>query len=437
MAIALLIGVLTTIGFVNGDQPGHVALELLPVVLPAVIAQLSSRRLVATLAASWSLMACASVLVHQTEGLIEAHFLYFVLLPLVALYQDWRAFLGSIAYVLISHALVGVLSPESMYNHAAALNSPIKWAGIHAVFVAALVIVLTIEWNFAEAEQRRTTEAVESLRSTQARLLQAQKLESIGQLAAGVAHEINTPVQYVSDNTTFLAESFADLTTTIGKLTELANTHDPDAVESLVADTDLDFLCDEIPRALNQSMDGLKHVAEIVRAMKDFSHPGAEVAAADLNKVIRSTATVSRNEWRYVADVDFELDESLPPVTCNEGQIKQVVLNMIVNAAHAISDVVAEGESGRITVGSAVRGDRVEISIQDTGCGMTNEVRERIFDQFFTTKEVGRGTGQGLAMARDIIVVSHGGEIEVESTPGEGTTFTLLIPIATAESKAA
>ena len=433
LTVAVMLVVLTVVGLVNGDGILHVLFELLPVAIPGVLAHLARNRLVAILAASWALMACASVLVHQTEGLIEAHFLYFVLLPLVALYQDWRAFLGSIGYVLVSHTIVGVIRPESMYNHPAALASPIKWAGVHALFVAALVVILIIEWGFAEAEQRRSRLATEDLQSTQIQLLQAQKMESIGQLAAGVAHEINTPVQYVSDNTSFLAESFDELTVALEELTALAKAHDSDKADEILAAADLEFLQEEIPGALSQSKDGLKHVSEIVKAMKDFAHPGSEVADAFLNKVITSTATVSRNEWKYVADLEFDLDESLPPVQCNEGQIKQVILNMIVNAAHAIAEVVGEGDKGTITIRSSVAGDHAVVEIRDTGSGMPPEVKDRIFEQFFTTKGVGRGTGQGLAMAHDIIVNAHRGEIEVESTVGEGTSFRLLIPIRRAD----
>lgn len=253
------------------------------------------------------------------------------------------------------------------------------------------------------------------------------RLEAIGQLAAGVAHEINTPIQYVADNTTFLAESFHELIQALDGLTEIARAANPAPVEAFLAEADLDFLRAEIPGALDQAADGLARVAEIVRAMKEFSHPGTELGATDLNSAVEGTVTVSRSEWKFVADVELDLDPALPAVLCHEGQIKQVVLNLVVNAAHAIADS-SDGEKGTITIQTAAGTDEATIRICDTGCGMPAEVQQRIFEPFFTTKEVGRGTGQGLAMAHKTIVQGHGGTIEVSSTPGEGTTFTLTLP---------
>lgn len=440
-ALVILIATLTVVGLVVGEGIGHVALEMLPIIIPGVVGWRSSTRTLAALAMSFAVMMCSSTLVHQTGGLIEAHFLFFVLLPLVALYQDWRAFLGSITFVVFSHMVVGTLQPESMYNHPAAINNPVKWAFIHAVFVVGLVIVLIVEWRLAEREQRRTTHALANLQQTQAMLFQAQKLESVGQLAAGVAHEINTPVQYLSDNAVFLRESVQSLLETFELLAELASETDNERVEACLEEADIDFLREEIPGALEHSQDGLQRVSEIVRAMKDFSHPGKERSDVDLNRAIESTSTVSRNEWKYVADLQLELDPDLPLVPSHAGQIKQVVLNLIVNAAHAIGDgridisavsetgVVPENPMGTIVVRTGVVGDHARITVTDTGCGMTAETTERIFEQFFTTKEVGRGTGQGLSMVHRIIDAHHG-LIDVESIVGVGTTFIVDLPLS-------
>ena len=269
---------------------------------------------------------------------------------------------------------------------------------------------------------RDVTEIVDLERS----LAAAGRLESIGQLAAGVAHEINTPVQFVSDNTGFLDSSFADVMTAISQMSEVACECNEDRVAKITKECDLEFLLEEIPEALAQSREGLAQIAQIVRAMKDFAHPGGDVGPADVNRLISSTVDVSRNEWKYHADVELELDEELPQPECDEGQIKQALLNMIVNAAHAIAD--AEPDRGRITIRTEPTNDGVMITIADTGVGMTPEVQERIFERFYTTKEVGRGSGQGLAIAYDA-VTSHGGSIDVASRPGAGTRFAITLPL--------
>ncbi|MEM9135100.1 MAG: ATP-binding protein [Actinomycetota bacterium] len=274
-------------------------------------------------------------------------------------------------------------------------------------------------------------EDVTEAREMERALATSGRMESIGQLAAGVAHEINTPVQFVSDNTEFLTTTFQELIDVANALAEVANSHDRDEVTRILQQADLDFLVEEVPLALSQSREGLVRVAEIVRALKDFSHPGDEVGETDLNRVIESTAAVSRNEWKYVADLELDLGDDLPPVQCSEGRLKQVILNLIVNAAHAIEDSHGD-DKGCITVATRLIGDRVEISVGDDGAGMEAHVRERIFDQFFTTKDVGRGTGQGLSLAWDVIQ-SHNGSIEVESAVGDGTTFTIRLPLKQTE----
>jgi two-component system, NtrC family, sensor kinase len=284
------------------------------------------------------------------------------------------------------------------------------------------------------------TKAEEERRQMEVQLRHAQKMESIGQLAAGIAHEINTPTQYIGDNTQFVQDAFRDLTVLLeaqGRLLEAAKQGAISAelvaeVEAAAAAADVEYLSEEIPKAIEQSLHGVQRVSKIVGAMKEFSHPGTgEKSAVDLNRAIESTLTVATNEWKYVADVVLDLDAGLPPVVCLPGEFNQVILNIVVNASHAIGDVVGDGSKGKgtITVITRQDGDDVEIRICDSGTGMPDHIRARIFDPFFTTKEVGRGTGQGLAIAHSVIVDKHGGTIHVESEVGKGTTFVLRLPI--------
>jgi PAS domain S-box-containing protein len=273
----------------------------------------------------------------------------------------------------------------------------------------------------------------------ESQLVQAQKLESIGQLAAGIAHEINTPTQYVGDNIHFLDEAFAGMITLTGKYRELldaAKTGEVtkgiiEEVEETIEKTDIEYLSDEIPKAIRQSLEGVERVTGIVRAMKEFSHPGTkEKELVDINKAIENTLTVSRNEWKYVSDVVTEFDRSLPLVPCLPGEFNQVILNIIINAAQAIAEKSGtSAEKGSIGVSTLKQDGWAEIRIADTGPGIPEQIRSRIFDPFFTTKEVGKGTGQGLAIARSIIVDKHQGEITLDTVPGEGTTFIIRMPL--------
>ena len=267
-------------------------------------------------------------------------------------------------------------------------------------------------------------------RVLEGQLAHAQKLESIGQLAAGIAHEINTPIQYVGDNTRFLQESIADLVPVLEacRRKEL----DLSEIAQVSEKADLEYLLAEIPQALSQSLEGIERVSHIVRAMKDFSHPGtANKVMADLNRALDSTITVARNEWKYVADLQTDFDANLPLIPCLPADLNQVFLNMIVNAAHAIGDVVGDGSrsKGIITIRTRRQEDWAEVRFHDTGTGMPEEVKARIFDPFFTTKAVGRGTGQGLAISHTVVVEKHGGTIAVETAVGLGTTFIIRLPL--------
>jgi two-component system NtrC family sensor kinase len=273
-------------------------------------------------------------------------------------------------------------------------------------------------------------------------LAQAQKLESIGQLAAGIAHEINTPIQFVGDNIVFLRDSFGAYQRGVGALKALL-THARSGIleeqaleeaEDVLAGADIDYLVEEVPKALEQTLDGIGRVGRIVRAMKDFSHPGNDnKVAATLNRLIENTITVARNEWKYVAEVVTRFDSSLPLVPCLIGEFNQVILNVLVNAAHAIGEATppdAAERKGTITVSTRRVGPWAEVRIRDTGKGIPEAIQSRIFDPFFTTKPVGKGTGQGLAIAHAVIVKKHGGELTFETELGKGTTFIIRLPLS-------
>jgi PAS domain S-box-containing protein len=280
------------------------------------------------------------------------------------------------------------------------------------------------------------TQDVTEQRKLERDLAHAQKLESIGQLAAGIAHEINTPTQFIGDNVRFLHEAFGDLL----KLTSDLQVLVADAtsgggilapVAAAIGGLDMTYLQDEIPKAILQSLEGVERIAKIVGAMKEFSHPATERTPLDINRAIASTITVASNEWKYVADLRTEFDSRLPLVPVMPGAFNQVILNMIVNAAHAIGAATAPETQakGTITITTRRVDGWAEIRITDTGCGIPADVIPRIFDPFYTTKLLGKGTGQGLTIAHDVVVAKHGGTIAVDSKPGVGTTFILRLPL--------
>ena len=266
----------------------------------------------------------------------------------------------------------------------------------------------------------------------------AQKLESVGRLAAGIAHEINTPIQYLGDSVHFLRSAFDDF----GKLfdgSHEASARLPESAErnayqfemaELARKYDFEYLRVEVPKAFTRTFDGVERVTNIVKAMKEFAHPDAnEQSPADLKHALETTLLVASNEYKYVAKVRTEFCE-LPPVVCNVGELNQVFLNLIVNAAHAIKDAGKDIDTGEITIRLAGEGSEAVIRVSDNGCGVPAENLSKLYDPFFTTKEVGRGTGQGLAISHSIVVDKHGGEIGVTSDVGIGTEFTVRLPIA-------
>ena len=275
----------------------------------------------------------------------------------------------------------------------------------------------TVERRTAELKERtiQLQEEIRQRMELETQLVHAQKMEAVGQLASGIAHEINSPSQFANDNILFLKDAVE------GFIAEI------DRAENAPDEKEMDFLKENAPQAVEQAKEGIGRITTIVKSMKNFAYRDAtsEKKPNDLNQAIRSTAVVATNEWKYHAELEMNLDETLPMVPCNIGEINQVVLNLIVNGAHAIRDRFEDGQKGTLIVATNhyPEKDCVVISITDNGGGIPEDVQARIFEPFFTTKEVGVGTGQGLAIAHNVVVKSHGGQIWFDSKPGEGTTF--------------
>ena len=274
----------------------------------------------------------------------------------------------------------------------------------------------------------------------ESQLSQAQKLESIGQLAAGIAHEINTPTQYIGDNTRFLKIALGKIENVLLKYHELLTAAKQNTVsKELIAEVEMEiknnrmeYILEQIPQAIEEALVGIERVGKIVKAMKEYSHPGGEEKTpVDINKALENTITVCRNEWKYYADLEKDFAEDLPLVPALPGELNQVFLNMIVNAAHAIADAADEdsGKQGVIRVSTHhQKKDWVEVKISDTGTGIPEAHRSKVFDPFFTTKEVGKGTGQGLAISHNVVVDKHCGSITFDTEEGKGTTFVIRLP---------
>ncbi|MBU1566053.1 MAG: response regulator [Proteobacteria bacterium] len=273
-------------------------------------------------------------------------------------------------------------------------------------------------------------------------LRQSQKIEAIGQLAAGITHEINTPIQYVGHNLSFLQDAFADISGVLEGYNEMyalvksGVTVSGDVIRDLdetIERADIEYLCDEIPKTVEQGIDGIRRVEKIVRAMKEFSHPGTdEKIDININELLESTLTISRNQWKYVANLETDFQAELPLVPCLAGEINQVFLNLIVNAAHAIEGKSGEGNTdlGQIKITTRKIKDAVQIRISDSGGGIPEAIQNRIFDSFFTTKAMGKGTGQGLAISRRVVIDKHQGALTFETDQGKGTTFIIDLPLA-------
>ncbi|MBS1703073.1 MAG: hypothetical protein JST12_15515 [Armatimonadetes bacterium] len=431
-------------------------LTLFPVWLLRKHGNNATTRYVVTIAqAFWSIL-----LIHLTGGRIETHFHVFGSLAFISFYRNWKLLIPATVIIAVVHFAGIYIFSESIYG----VSRPEWWRFLeHSAWVVFedIFLVMACLRGFRELEvgaerqaelesiqdkiqeevETKTAELLESStmrEKLQLELLQAQKLESVGRLASGIAHEINTPIQYVTDSVHFAREGVSDLLGLVEKLetnppTEGSaeqNTSYLEWVHRIVAESEVGYLRENLPQALERSTDGLNRVAEIVRSMKSFAYPDRqEMVPTDLNEAIRTTLVVCRNEYKYIANIETDLG-NIPLVTCHAGEINQVLINLIINAAHAISEqLIDPSMMGTITIRTYAQDENVLIEVRDTGCGVPEENLDRIFEPFFTTKAVGRGTGQGLAVVHGVVVQKLGGTVAIESKVGEGTSFRLTIPI--------
>jgi signal transduction histidine kinase len=401
-------------------------------------------------------------------GRIETHFHVFGSLAFLAFYRDWRVFVPATAVVATDQLARGMFWPESIFGVIAAAPwraiEHIGWVLFEDVFLiwgsvtsarelhgtaAALAALEDAKIAVEDKVRHRTreledrTDALETemkrSRTLEVQLLQAQKLESIGQLAAGIAHEINTPMQFINDNIEYLSESTAKLFEVVDvyerNLHKQRNPKSWDErlqeVREVMQLNRFEHLRKQVPQAITESREGIDRVINVVKAMKVFSHPGQDgMSPTDINNAVQSTATITRNRWKYAADLVLDLDPNLPRVECLPAEINQVLLNLVVNAADAVADKVGNtGRKGRITIRTCHDQREVIVVVEDNGSGIPDDIRNRIFDPFFTTKQVGKGTGQGLAICYNVVVNIHHGTIHVESTPGIGTQFIVALPL--------
>lgn len=301
--------------------------------------------------------------------------------------------------------------------------------------------------DFVDADERERfekelNEAPQFLREViESRLRHAQKLEAIGQLTAGIAHEINTPAQYVADNTRFIRDAFADIKNVLEKydgLFEAARKGQVSAdlllkIQEEKELSDLEYLTSEMPVAIEQSLDGVSKITRIVQSLKDFTKPDApEKKAVDLNRAIENTLAVTRNEWKSVAELETEFDETLPPVPCFAGELNQVLLNMVINAAHTIGDVVGDGSNGKGMIKiktKKINDDWAEVRITDTGAGIPAEIQSRVFEPLFTSRKSDKNAAQDLAISHAVVVDKHKGKLSFETEAEKGTTFIMQLPL--------
>jgi signal transduction histidine kinase len=421
-----------------------------------------TRHTVAVVQVLWS-----AIFIHLTGGRIETHFHIFGSLAFIAFYRDWRPIVTATVVVAADHMARGFLWPDSVYG----IANPEWWRFLeHAGWVVFEDIVLALgckrslgdmavvadreaelETLNAEVEQRvtdRTHELSVANRSLaeemqirgkmEVELRQAQKLEAVGRLASGIAHEINTPLQFVGDNLYYLDGAHKDLMRVLGDLLAVkqsvldgaVSVGAANAVSLLEDEVDLPYMIENVPEAIDRAREGLANISVIVKSMKEFAHPGqAEMTTVDLNQAIASTLVVARSEYKGVAELETDFG-FIDPVACFVGEVNQAILNIVVNAAHAIGGrVVGSAKKGIISVRTWQDGEQVVISIADTGGGIPEGVREHIFEPFFTTKGVGKGTGQGLAIARSVVVDKHCGSLSFETEVGKGTTFLIRLPV--------
>ena len=438
-------------------------LSALPITLAIIRPGEFSTRIIITLAQ----VGYSTLLIHLTGGRIETHFHIFGSLAFLAAYRDWRVFIPATLFVAADHVVRGVFWPESVFG---VLNASLWRTVEHAAWVLFEDVFLVwaclsgtrdlrnasrtqAELEFANSDveaqiERRTKElatrtheleeSVATRNRLELQLQQRQKLEAIGELAAGVAHEINTPMQYISDSVEYLEESTSTLLHLLATKGDLANDPGPPpAREDRIARSceanrrcDLQQIGREVPLAFADTKEGIQRVIEIVRAMKSLAHPGSNhKSATDLNETIRNAVVVTQNRWKHCATVSQELDESLPSIDVHSAEINQVIINLLVNAADAIAQRHGNEPSvGKIEVRTQSTLDTVVVEVTDNGSGIPESIKTKIFEPFFTTKEVGKGTGQGLAISHNVIVTHHHGSLCVESVVNKRTTFRVELP---------
>ena len=416
----------------------------------------------------------SSLLIHLTGGRIETHFHVFGSLAFLSFYRDWRVFVPATSIIAIDHLVRGFFWPESVFGVlTAAPWRALEHAGwvifedifliwgclkskseLHEMSSAQARLEFSKDTIEHEVETRtrelkqRTLELEESLEKghqLEVKLSEAQKLESLGQLAAGIAHEINTPMQYIGDNIEFLHECSQKLLDVVAIYHHNLHEKVPakpwaeriQEIDDLYNKLRFDFVQKQVPLAIEEATEGVDRVIEIVQAMKQLSHPGGkDKVCTDINQAIQSSVTVTKNQWKYTAEMELECDQGLPAIPVFAAEINQVFVNLIVNASDAICEKHGENNhKGKIAIRTYSTEKYVVIEIRDDGCGMTEEVRRRIFEPFFTTKEVGKGTGQGLAISFNVVVTMHQGELDVLTKQGEGTCFTIRLPICLEEQE--
>lgn len=309
------------------------------------------------------------------------------------------------------------------------MHAEVAWRASNGNEISVLASAASVDANENRGDIVIVATDIRNRKRLEIELRHAQKLESVGQLSAGIAHEINTPMQFVGDNVDFIQESCAVLLSLVDESAAIAGSRFAKAFEEAHEAADLGFIRSRLPKALTRTVAGVQRVNDIVAAMRAFSHPGKTKTLSDLNIALRTTLTVATNEYRYVADTECDFGE-LPLVHCNIGDLNQAFLNLIVNAAHAIAERNQGEGRGVIRLSTRLDGDTVEIKISDNGCGIPLAARARVFEPFFTTKEVGKGTGQGLSLAFAIITERHGGTLSFETVLGTGTTFLIRVPVS-------
>lgn len=382
-----------------------------------------------------AMLICAAVAVAASGGQATGPYVVLPMTILIALITTTHRFALGIAVVCVLLPIAGVMLANSAWQAPIVVDADRALWGVFRLSIFCSLLTLLCMLLFRKSADRLRTKL------EKANVLQShnQKLEAIGTLAAGISHEINTPVQYVADNFNFVSESCQSLLDCIETISAKVSTSSADDIDSLKKDTqkafveaDVEFVVEELPRALEEAAEGLNRIKTIVGAMKEFSHPGvAEKTRVDLNKCIQSTLVVCGNRWKYAADMETSYDDQLPMAFCLPDEINQVFLNIIVNAADSIQEKIDEGgvTKGRISIETSADDEYIEVRISDTGRGIPEDIVRRVFDPFFTTKEVGKGTGQGLAISHDVVVNRHAGELLCESVVGDGTTFRIRLPL--------